>query len=65
MDVEYHPKSRIITFLISIVSSAALSGVETDTLVTGDNTGNCVDAEETAGLSVTGFAHFQGPCYFG
>ncbi len=33
MDVEYHPKSRIITFLISIVSSAALSGEETDTLL--------------------------------
>jgi E3 ubiquitin-protein ligase HERC2 len=33
-DVEYHPKSRIVTFLLSIVSSAALSGEETDTLVT-------------------------------
>lgn len=34
VDVEYHPKSRIVTFLLSIVSSAALSGEETDTLVT-------------------------------
>ena len=34
MDIEYHPKSRIVAFLLSVVSSAALSGEETDMLVT-------------------------------
>jgi hypothetical protein len=33
-DIEYHPKSRMVAFLLSIVSSAALSGEEADMLVT-------------------------------
>lgn len=33
VDIEYHPKSRIVAFLLSLVSSAALSGQEIDILV--------------------------------
>ncbi len=33
VDIEYHPKSRIVAFLLSIVTSAALSGEEIDMLV--------------------------------
>lgn len=33
LDIEYHPKSRMVAFLLSVVSSAALSGEEADMLV--------------------------------
>lgn len=33
VDIEYHPRSRIVAFLLSLVSSAALSGQEIDILV--------------------------------